>query len=256
MDIIKYNSIAWDKLVDDQSEWTVPVSEEIIKDAKMGISSIVLTNEKSVPQEWYMPIMGKRVLCLACGGGQQAPVIAALGGDVTVFDNSKKQLERDLFVAQRDKLDIDIVQGDMKDLSIFKDESFDLIFHPISNCFIDDPQPVWKECYRVLKKGGELLSGFINPVYYIFDLKTMEQENKLKVTGSIPYSDIEQICAEYLKKRIEKNETLEYGHTLESQIAGQLNAGFMITGFYEDVISDKLVDKHIKTTIATKAIKL
>lgn len=45
---------------------------------------------------------------------------------------------------------------------------------------------------------------------------------------------------------------IEFGHTLESQI----EAGFAITGFYEDNAGGDLLDKYIDTFIATRAIKL
>ncbi len=67
-----------------------------------------------------------------------------------------------------------LVEGDMRDLSCFADSSFDLIVHPISNLFVPDVKPVWRECFRVLRPGGRLLSGFINPVHYLFDFDKMD----------------------------------------------------------------------------------
>jgi 2-polyprenyl-3-methyl-5-hydroxy-6-metoxy-1,4-benzoquinol methylase len=70
------------------------------------------------------------VLCLASGGGQQGPILAAAGARVTVFDNSPQQLAQDRFVARREGLTLETVEGDMRDLSVFADVSFDLIVHP------------------------------------------------------------------------------------------------------------------------------
>ena len=61
------------------------------------------------------------------------------------------------------------IEGDMADLAAFDDESFDLVFHPCSNGFVPDVLPVWREAARVLRTGGTLLSGCINPVIYLFD---------------------------------------------------------------------------------------
>ena len=97
---------------------------------------------------------------LGLGGGQQAPILAAAGACVTVFDASDLQLQQDRMVAQRDGLEMQMVQGDMRDLSVFADASFDLVFHPISNLYVPDIQPVWRECFRVLRSGGTLLSSF------------------------------------------------------------------------------------------------
>lgn len=256
MDVVQHNSMAWDSVNKDElAKWQQPVSSEMIARAKENIAEVLLTSTTPVPSEWYMPVKGKRILCLACGGGQQAPLFAAMGADVTVIDNSEGQLQKDRQVAEENHLTITLIKGDMCDLSIFQDETFDMIFHPISNCFIADPQPVWEACYRVLKRGGHLLAGFLNPVFYLFNLEDMEQ-GKLNITNTIPYSDLEQLPKDHLERRIANKDTLEYGHTLESLIGGQTVAGVAITAFYEDISSDELIDKHIKTCIATKAIKL
>lgn len=215
-----------------------------------------MTPTKPVPMDWFPKLKGKKVLCLASGGGQQGPIFAAVGAKVTVFDNSPAQLGRDKMVAERDGLSITIEQGDMRDLSRFRDEIFDLIFHPVSNCFIDDANKVWKECYRVLKKGGTLLAGFCNPITYIFDMHEWDVNHELIVRHHIPYSDIEQLPKEQLELRLESKETLEFGHSLTDQIGGQIEAGFMINGFFEDSSGGDLLDPYINSFIATRAIKL
>lgn len=215
---------------------------------------IVLTPSKSVPRDWFPDDMeAKKVLCLASGGGQQGPVMAALGAQVTVFDNSLKQLEKDEFVAKRDGLNIKTVQGDMKDLSVFDDEYFDFIIHPWSNCYVDTVLPVWKECSRVLKKNGILIAGFGNPIEHIFDLGELEKGNFV-VKHKIPYSDLEHLDDEAVAS-ICKEDGYIFGHTLTDQIQGQIEAGFAIIGFYEDCGGTAL-DQFIYTSIATKAIKL
>lgn len=256
MNVIEHNGVAWDNVTGTSlEEWSKPVSSKIIENAKMGISEVLLTNARVVPTEWYMPMKGKKVLCLASGGGQQAPIFSAMGGIVTVVDISENQLNKDRLVAERENLDMEILKYDMCDLSIFADETFDMIFHPISNCFIPNPKLVWKESYRVLKKGGTLLAGFINPVLYLFDMDDFDN-GVLTVKNKIPYSDIEQLPKEELEKRIANNDVLEYGHTLETLIGGQTELGFAITAFYEDFCQSEVLDKHICSSIATKAIKL
>lgn len=256
IDIISHNRDAWGNESEKGNIWTLPVDPQTIEEARKGNWSVVLTPTKPVPSDWFPKLEGIRVLCLASGGGQQGPVFAAAEAEVTVFDNSPAQLEKDSMVAERDGLDIRTIQGDMRDLSVFEDESFDLIFHPVSNCFVDDVNRVWRECFRVLKKGGVLLSGFVNPLVYIFDLEQWDKNQKLEVRYSIPYSDTEQLPADLLESRIKARQTLEFGHSLEDQIGGQIAAGFAITGFYEDTAGGDLLDSHINTMIATKAIKL
>src|SRR5919112_5107900 len=170
MDVEGYNREAWDKQVEDGNQWTVPVGPEVIEAARRGQWRVLLTDQKPVPREWFPEMSGADILCLASGGGQQAPTFAAAGANVTVLDNSPKQLAQDAFVAERESLDIKTVQGDMRDLSAFADEAFDLVFHPVSNLFVPEVGPVWNEAYRVLREGGALLAGFLNPAVYVFDL--------------------------------------------------------------------------------------
>src|SRR5437868_10313836 len=138
MDIREYNRRAWDRQVDERYRWTVPVGPEVIVNARRGEWSLVLTPTIPVPREWFPPLAGLDVLCLASGGGQQGPVLAAAGAAVTVFDNSPKQLARDREVAERDGLAIRTVEGDMADLSALAAGAFGLVVHPCSNCFVPD----------------------------------------------------------------------------------------------------------------------
>lgn len=253
MDIRSYNRDAWDRQVQSgKNPWTVPVSPELIARARTGDWSVVLTENKPVPHEWFPPMQGLRILGLACGGGQQGPIFAAAGAEVTIFDNSPAQLARDREVAERDGLNICTVEGDMRDLSIFENESFDFIFHPVSNLFIHEIRPVWKEAHRVLRHSGTLLTGFMNPLMYIFDFEEMDKGN-LIVKHTIPYSDIEIYGMERLQK---EDRPAEFGHSLTDQIAGQMDAGFAIIGMYEDHHSQVKISEYIETYIATQAIKL
>lgn len=258
MDEVAYNRTAWDTCVARKNRWTVPVDAKTIKHARAGQFELVLTPIIPVPKNWYPDLKGTPTLCLASGGGQQGPILAAVGADVTVFDNSPKQLEQDRFVADRDGLAIKTVEGDMRDLSAFADSQFGFIFHPCSNVFVSDVRPVWRECYRVLRPGGVLLAGFTNPVRYIFDDERTENGN-LEVRYSLPYSDLRDLSeADRQKIVIDKQQPMEFGHTLGDQIGGQLDAGFLLAGFYEDKFDDAANDpisQYMNTFIATRAIK-
>jgi SAM-dependent methyltransferase len=196
-------------------------------------------------------------LCLASAGGQQAPLLAAAGAVVTVFDNSPRQLDQDRLVAQRDNLSLQCIEGDMADLSRFADESFDLIFHPCSNAFVPDVAAVWRECFRVLRPGGVLLAGFTNGMRYIFDGEQQEK-GRLEVRHALPYADLDHLNTPFVQKIIATGQPLEFGHTLEEQIGGQLEAGFVLTGFYEDRYPESDNDplsQYLATFIATRARK-
>jgi SAM-dependent methyltransferase len=254
VDILTYNRHAWDREVEKGNRWTVPVGPDVIAAARQGRWEIVLTPTRPVPREWFPELSNLDVLCLASGGGQQAPVLAAAGASVTVLDNSPAQLARDLQVAEGEGLTIRTVQGDMADLSAFEDGSFGLIFHPCSNCFAPDVRPVWREAFRVLRPGGALLAGFGNPVLYLFD-DALAEKGELRVRHRIPYSDLSSLSDEERRRYTDKGEPLVYGHTLEDQIGGQLDAGFLLAGFYEDRDPTHALSKYLPTFIATRAIR-
>jgi SAM-dependent methyltransferase len=259
VDIREYNRMAWDREVERGNEWTVPVSSETIATARQGQWEIFLAPSKPVPKEWFPDLMGLDVLCLASGGGQQGPILAAAGANVTVLDNSPKQLEQDRFVAERDSLIITAVEGDMADLSMFSAQSFDLIVHPVSNVFVPDVRPVWAEAFRVLRHGGALLAGFDNPAIHLFDYDLAERTGILQVKYALPYSDLTSLTEEERQRRvIDEGFPFEFSHTLEDQIGGQLDVGFVITGFYEDSYGEEEEDilaDYMHTFIATRAIK-
>lgn len=259
MDIRAYNREAWNRQVAEGNPWTIPVSPEVVAAARRGEWSVLLTPTISVPRAWFPPLAGADVLCLASGGGQQGPIFAAAGAHVTVFDNSPMQLARDRAVAEREGLDIRTVEGDMADLSALADASFDLIFHPVSNIFARDVRPVWCEAYRVLRHGGALLAGFNNPDDYIFDLELLDRERRLEVRFKLPYSDTESLSDEALAAYLAKGWPLEFSHTLDDQIGGQLAAGFLLAGFYEDrdqPQANDLLSEYMPTFFATRAVKL
>jgi len=255
---VKHNQNAWNKQVAKHNQWTIPVSSEKIDQARKGKWQVLLTPWKFVPADWFPPLKSLDLLCLASAGGQQAPIFAAAGANVIVYDISPEQLKQDQKVAQREGLTIQTIVGDMSDLSIFSDERFDLIYHPVSNCFVADVKPVWQESFRILKPGGTLLSGFTNPIMYLFDESDPEAPLNLNITNKIPYSDIDSLTSEQKAIYINEGFPIEFGHTLEDQIGGQIEAGFVIDGFYEDkhTPKDHPIYDYISTFIASRAVKL
>jgi SAM-dependent methyltransferase len=181
MDVRGYNREAWDRQVESGNQWTVPFGPDVIEAARRGQGTVLLTDTKPVPRDWFPEMAGADVLfCLASGGGQQAPTFAAAGANVTVLDNSPKQLAQDRLVAERESLDLKTVQGDMRDPSAFADASFDLVFHPVSNLFVPEVRPIWNEVFRVLRSGGALLAGFLNPAVYVFDLELADNTGEVR----------------------------------------------------------------------------
>ena len=256
MDVRDYNRLAWNRQVETGHDWTRPVGPEMIEAARRGEWSVLLTETKPTPREWFPEVLaGVEVLCLASGGGQQGPVLAAAGARVTVFDNSPAQLAQDRLVAEREGLEIRTVEGDMADLSAFRDESFDLVFHPTSNLFTPDVRPVWREAFRILRRGGALLAGFMNPSFFLFGTEGGEGEEELRVKYGLPDSDISNLTPDELERRVAADIPLEFSHSLTDQLGGQLDAGFRITGLYEDRHRWVRLAEFMPTYIATRAVK-
>jgi len=229
-----HNREAWDRQVALGNMWTRPVGAEEIQAARHGEWSVVLVGLTPVPRDWFPEsLAGVELLCLASGGGQQGPILAAAGANVTVFDNSPAQLARDREVAEANGLSLRTVEGDMACLDAFPDESFDLVFHPVSNVFAEDVRPVWREVGRVLRLGGRLLAGFMNPAAFLYDWDAWEQRGERVLRFSLPYSDVRDLSKEELAARRERGEPLEFGHTLEQQIGGQLEAGLQLVALRE-----------------------
>lgn len=257
MDYLSFNRQAWDQQVENRNIWTLPVSAEEVTAARKGNWALVLTPLKKVPRAWFPEeLRGRDVLCLASAGGQQAPILAAAGAAVTVFDNSPRQLAQDRLVAERDGLELITIQGDMADLSELHDSSFDLIFHPVSNCFVPDVLPVWREAFRVLKPGGTLLAGFVNPVRYIFDPYKL-REGIVQARFTLPYADVKDIPPEERAELYGADSPLEWSHTLSDLIGGQLTAGFHLVDFYEDTDNDESdpTNRFMNVFIASRAVR-
>ena len=252
--IFDVNKNAWNHNVQSGNPWTLPVTHEQIEAARRGGWEVLLTNCRPVPREWFPDLQGLDVLCLASGGGQQGPIFAAAGANVTVLDLSPAQLAQDRMVAEREGLQLEIVEGSMDDLSMFADASFDLVFHPISNLFCPHVRPVWQEAYRVLRPGGYLLSGFVNPVLFLFD-KELEEQGVYQLKYSLPYADHTSLGEAERIRLYGEDSAIEFSHTLEDQIGGQTDAGFHIIGFYESYVDDEKIKDYMPTFMATRAIK-
>lgn len=242
------NAKTIDSWIEQGWEWGKPISHEEYLKAQEGLWDVLLTPTKPMPHSWIEPIKNKRILGLASGGGQQMPIFASLGGDVTVLDYSSKQLESERLVSEREGYDINIIRGDMTERLPFSDESFDIIFHPVSNSYVEKVKPIFKECFRVLKKGGILVCGLDNGIEYIFD------DAEEIVINSLPFNPL--VNKEHMKQLEESDAGIQFSHTLEEQIGGQLEAGFILTDLYEDTNgTGNLHNKNIPTFIATRAIK-
>lgn len=238
-----------DRWAEEGWEWAKPITHEEYLNAKKGIWDVLLTPTVPVPHNWIGDLKGKKVLGLASGGGQQMPIFNALGAKCSVIDYSSRQIMSELKLAERENYEIAAIEGDMTKRLPFADASFDMVFHPVSNCYVEDVFHVFQEAYRVLKKGGIFLAGLNNEINYIVD------EDEKEIVWKMPFNPLKNEKArEYLVK---DNSGMQFSHNLTEQIGGQLKAGFTLLDLYEDTNgSGRLHELNIKTYIATKAVKL
>ena len=242
------NAETIDRWIAEGWEWGRPIGHEAFERARRGEWDVLLTPTKAVPHSWFGELRGKRVLGLASGGGQQMPLFAAQGAVCTVLDYSKRQLESERAVAAREGYDIEIVRADMSKPLPFPDESFDLIFHPVSNCYVREVRPIWRECLRVLRPGGRLLAGLDNGVNFITDDEEREIVNRL------PFDPLANPDQMELLRRTDGG--VQFSHTLSEQIGGQLEVGFRLLALYEDTNgSGRLHELGIPSFVATLSEK-
>ncbi|MBM6700556.1 class I SAM-dependent methyltransferase, partial [Bifidobacterium pullorum subsp. saeculare] len=158
--------------------------------------------------------------------GQQMPLFAAMGAVCTVLDYSERQVASERLVAEREGYEIRVVRADMTRHLPFDDGEFDLIFHPVSNCYVEDVLPIWRECFRVLAPGGRLLAGLDNGFNYVVD------DDEERIVCGLPYNPLLD------PSLISEDELPEWGvqfsHTMDEQIRGQIQAGFRLLDLYED----------------------
>jgi len=248
MDYQKLNAETISRWCREGWEWGQPITHEAYANAVAGRWGVYLTPTKIVPKDWFGEFAGKKILGLASGGGQQMPIFAALGADCTLLDYSEEQCRSDRMVAAREGYSIEIIQGDMTKPFPFPDESFDMIFHPVSNCYVEEVEGIFRECYRVLKKGGIFLGGYDLGINYLFD------ENETTLKYALPFNPLKDPALYDLSMKNDWG--IQFSHTLEEQIGGQLKAGFILTALYEDTNgAGKLHELNVPSFIATRCIK-
>lgn len=253
-DYTNYNSATWDNINECLVDKTTVISHEDYIAAKNGVLNVSLAGAKMVPREWFPPLMDADVLALACGGGQQCPVFAAHGAKVTVTDFSDNQLANEKYVMEREEYDINIVKADLSKPFPFADSSFDMIFNPISNCYIEDILPMWKECARVIKSGGILMMAFVKEELFLFE-PDFKKEDVLISRHPLPFNPLKDLSQEELEQKQNMQMPLAFSHTLTEQIGELIKAGFEITDIYEDCDGGGLIDKYMNAYVAVRAVR-
>lgn len=216
-----------DNLVVNGVNWAASATKKQLQDARAGKLRLPFF-DREVPKDWINEIEGKKVLCLAGAGGLHAPLLASAGAEVTVLDLSDKMLDKDRALAAKENLKIEIVKGNMCELSMFHDSCFDYIVNPVSLMYIPEPRVVFRECCRVLKTGGVFIMMAPSPINYVCDYIEDTAGGFYKAVHRMPF------CS----REYDYSDWIEYGHTMETYLGGLIESGFLISGYVECQLED------------------
>jgi SAM-dependent methyltransferase len=223
------NRRAWDGLVVRRQRFTTPARDQDVADSP----SIVAADS------WLDgPVAGRRLLCLAAGGGRQSAFYAAAGADVTVVDISPQMLALDRQVAAERGLNIRVIEASMDDLSALAAAWFDVVVQPVSTCYVPDVTHVYREVSRVTVPGGLYISQHKQPASLQADVQPSARGYEL----AEPYYRSGPLPAVLGSPHREEG-TVEFLHRWEELIGGLCRAGFVV----EDLLEPVHADRHAAT---------
>ena len=222
---IEHNRRAWDRLASDGVPLARPAVDEAFDDPRRWLGSAGTAACAWLPER----LDGLSVLCLAAGGGKHGPLYAAAGARVTVLDVSPAMLALDRAVARERRIDLDVVEGSMDDLSMFPGGRFDLVIHPVSTCYLPDVAPVFREVARVTRPAGLYVSQHKGPASLQAgllpnDRGRYELEHPQKPGLPLPAA---------VPSRLREAGTREYLHPVADILGGICRAGFTIADVAE-----------------------
>ena len=226
-DVAAHNQRMWDRLSAAGIPWTRPQGRPPKTNAAKR--RFLDPNDRLAG----LPIKGQRVLALAGGGGWHPVLFAELGAETTVLDISARQLKTVRELARARDVKVRLLQGDMRDLSVFADGSFDIVWHSHSIVFVPDAARVIAEIGRVLAPGGVYRASTMHPVtlrmYGTWTGTGWRFRQSYFEDGAIPFDDP---TWEFKDVKVEAP-TLEYGHRISDLINACADSGLMVDGFWE-----------------------
>lgn len=231
-DIARYNVERWKALADANALFTRPLPNLNVEAAQQLID----------PDHTMGDLMGKRVLCLAGGGGKQSAAFALLGADVTVVDISEEQLARDRAMAGHYQVSMKTIQGDMRDLSLLNAAAYDIVYQPYSLNFVPDAKAVFAEVARIIRMGGRYDVACANP--YAAGI-TERDWNGQGYTVRMPYVQGERVTYDDQEWVYDRESSApipppqEFRQTLATLINGLSENGFVVRKLVE-VMADSV----------------
>lgn len=221
-----HNARAWNALARGGDPLAQPATDDELRDSSSLVDAA----------GWLGDVRGRRVLCLAAGGGRHSAMYAALGATVTVVDLSSEMLALDRAVARERGFDVRLVETSMDDLSMFAVGEFDAVVHPVSTCYVPDVQGVFREVARVTHGGGLYVSQHKSPASL---QTTLRPAASGRYEVAEPYYRTGPLPTAAEPSALRERRTLEFLHRWEELVGGMCQAGF--------VIEDLLEPMHVKT---------
>jgi len=214
-----HNRQAWDARARSRKRFTRPAGDDDLADPLRTVDG---------PGWLGKSIAGKRLLCLAAGGGKHGPIYAAAGAAVTVVDISAEMLELDRKVARERGLKLDTLRASMDDLSALADGLFDIVAHPVSTCYVPDIAAVYGEVARVTKLAGLYISQHKTPT----SLQASVKPSPLGYEITEPYYRTGPLL-EVKDSLVREEGTFEFLHRWDQIVGGLCRAGFVIEDLTE-----------------------
>jgi len=218
--VLAHNARAWDRLASGGAALARPAADEAFADPRTWLGSGGPAGRNWLPDR----LDGLEVLCLAAGGGKHGPLYAAAGARVTVVDLSSAMLDLDRQVARERRINMEILQGSMDDLSMVAAARYDLVIHPVSTCYVPDVRRVFNEVARIMKPGGRYVSQHKSP-------PSLQASVEPGIGGRYelihPQAGGEPLPPQP-PSRLREAGTQEFIHSLMSLLGGICAAGFTI----------------------------
>ena len=246
------NARAWNVEVANNHWATVPLTDDEFRAAAQNGFPVSLTGSRPVPASWFGDLSGRRVLCIACGGGQQTVLLAARGAIVTSLENSAQQLQRDIDTCAKFGLALTAVECSMDDMHMLSASVFDMVVLGMGAQFVADIRPMFAHVRRVLTSDGVFIGAFVNPVCYVFDWAA-QTAGRLEVRHKVPYSDLASLPEEERRTLFGRDAPLEFGHSLEQIIGGLSAEGLCVNGYLEDFNAREQMGEYFPSFFVLRA---
>ncbi|MGA0409934.1 MAG: class I SAM-dependent methyltransferase, partial [Limisphaerales bacterium] len=217
--IANHNAQAWDELVRQKSGFASRVSARCLNNPDPYINIY----------DWLPEgVRGKRVLCLAAGGGKHGPLYAAAGAEVTVVDASQAMLHKDREMAAKHGLQIQCIQTCMTQLEGLGKGVYDLVMQPVSSCYIKEIDRLHQAVAGALKPGGLYIVQHKQPMS--LQCSPFPEQGTYRVENP---ASVDEALPPVAGSEHREVGTLEFLHSLESLVGGLCRHGFVIEDLRE-----------------------